>query len=587
MSNTMCVLITISGPYQLLGMVVSFLSVCYTSLNLFFSARVGEEMDDDPGWMFKLCIAPFVFVDLLCSVVLVSFTVVLTRGYGQCLAMFAIISANLLIQHRKGYLEKFRKDLDEQELKEKEDLKKGVYKVLLLSATTSWMINTITVKNREKVHLYSFAIAVFIYTSIISGAVVYQKHIERSTLHEYSILVCFPHQLTLDEQKHVTKIFYGTTPAVVISTKHVVRTCNEGEQSVDVIQNIIVPMLCVTVFLKLVTDLTLFVLSYYNYLVKFIECFGGNTIHHVHAIDAALKEKEYSNRIVKVLFSKVALANKQHPLTGKTIMHIAETFMSTDEIIWLYSNGANVDIRDFRGLTPKDCWTKETNEKLQVYLETREPPTASLKQGDRLNSLIQCFNGGHHTLFSIFLVLGSQPDAKNSSGKSFKDLLVAKLLVNIDQNNLLKYLNYLRYDDAFEIVAQTLVNLGNRDLAIKFLTLVFDGEEHNNSKSKFLHKLRSKNVSPEILTFFNPMPVQIENDLIIRILSLYCQSEDKGYHLWTPLHEACFRGKTKLAKLLLESGAHPNCKEDNGRTPLHWACHLGIVKHFIIIQSFL
>ena len=52
----------------------------------------------------------------------------------------------------------------------------------------------------------------------------------------------------------------------------------------------------------------------------------------------------------------------------------------------------------------------------------------------------------------------------------------------------------------------------------------------------------------------------------------------------TPLHWACTYGNEEICRLLLEHGADPNARDDNGRTPLHWAClynHTAIVRLLI------
>jgi len=38
-----------------------------------------------------------------------------------------------------------------------------------------------------------------------------------------------------------------------------------------------------------------------------------------------------------------------------------------------------------------------------------------------------------------------------------------------------------------------------------------------------------------------------------------------------PLHLACAQGHTKIAKVLVEKGANPNCQDFDQSTPLHCA----------------
>lgn len=45
----------------------------------------------------------------------------------------------------------------------------------------------------------------------------------------------------------------------------------------------------------------------------------------------------------------------------------------------------------------------------------------------------------------------------------------------------------------------------------------------------------------------------------------------------TPLHIATSLGKTNIIKILIEKGADPNCKDDEGATPLHYASQYGMI----------
>lgn len=50
-----------------------------------------------------------------------------------------------------------------------------------------------------------------------------------------------------------------------------------------------------------------------------------------------------------------------------------------------------------------------------------------------------------------------------------------------------------------------------------------------------------------------------------------CEAHDR-----TPLHFAISGAAPKIAKLLLDRGADPNARNDNGSTPLHWAAMCGM-----------
>ena len=73
---------------------------------------------------------------------------------------------------------------------------------------------------------------------------------------------------------------------------------------------------------------------------------------------------------------------------------------------------------------------------------------------------------------------------------------------------------------------------------------------------------------------------------IDQVTTLLKQGANPNYELyWSgewgfnrpPLHEACYNGNFKLAKLLVTNGGAKSNKGDHfyNRTPLHWACESG------------
>lgn len=49
-----------------------------------------------------------------------------------------------------------------------------------------------------------------------------------------------------------------------------------------------------------------------------------------------------------------------------------------------------------------------------------------------------------------------------------------------------------------------------------------------------------------------------------------------GWHRQTALHRACLVGRVDTVKLLLDSGADPNARNNFDETPLHYACKRGL-----------
>lgn len=133
---------------QLVGIIISFCSLFWTSLNLFFSARVLEEKEDSPHWRFMLAVAPFVFLDLLASVVLLSLLAAFTNGLGLAITTLGIIAAIFMLlkmaKVQKDMEKKIPKGLEEN-VAQKEFLIQDIAQILNLYTFTSWIVNTVIV----------------------------------------------------------------------------------------------------------------------------------------------------------------------------------------------------------------------------------------------------------------------------------------------------------------------------------------------------------------------------------------------------------------------------------------------------------
>ena len=182
---------------------------------------------------------------------------------------------------------------------QKDFLRKDISKMLNLSAFTSWIINTVVVRSTKKLQLISSAITTVTYFVLIIGSITYEGLIERNTIEDYSFLVCSPGDLTV--------------------TLKNVRICKENEEPTDVILKIILPIVVTAAILKAVSDLILYKLSNFKNLVRVLKTFRLNTIYYIDVIE---KPDDYSIDTLHLLRNNIDLLNRQHPLTGKTIMHV-------------------------------------------------------------------------------------------------------------------------------------------------------------------------------------------------------------------------------------------------------------------------
>ena len=75
--------------------------------------------------------------------------------------------------------------------------------------------------------------------------------------------------------------------------------------------------------------------------------------------------------------------------------------------------------------------------------------------------------------------------------------------------------------------------------------------------------------------------VAARNGDLIEVQTLLEKGADPNTRIddgWTPLHWAAFKGHVDVVRVLLERGADPKAKDNNGRRPLHIAAQIGHVE---------
>lgn len=579
----------ILGYSQLFSITVSFVSLCHTSLTLFFSARVLEEKEGSPNWRLTVGVVPFVFMDLLGSVVLASLLAVFTKGLGLAIGIAWIVGLNSLLQMLNQYSRQFEKDLEEEQNKrafQKQSLLKDIPRSLHLSSLTSWIVNTIVVKSTVKLQLASSTISIGIYTFLNTIAILHQCFMERTSTDDYSVIICRQQNLTSDiKLEKMQAIFLNKSSAFVLNTQ-TIRICHEGESPHDVLLHVILPILCLVVVLKAFADWILFQLSSYSKLVTFVRFFGLNTYHYLGIVEEPEEYKGCRKALLEWLLENIDRANCQHPVTGETIMHVADQIFRAKDVRDLQMKGAKLDIKDIYGKTATKCWEASftrkvseasingsTKDNLEAAQDLSEESSRSTNF--HFDFLMQHLKNDDPWWFSLCVLMGSQLSAISSSGESVSQMVATKILRSLgnDISFSLRFLMYLSYDGIYDIMTTIMKQMEkNVDEGIQLLYVILQEHEKWSRQNVWLAKVKSWRARPFAGLLFQQKPSTAKKDLIMELLEIYFIRSKK---FETPLHHACGKGKMHLVKLFLESNINPNVQDVDQKTSLHFVCLLG------------
>jgi len=228
-----------------------------------------------PSKTYMLFILPFVLLDLLSSLTLLCLAFVICKMYGL-IAIGLVVLLNFTTQNQLRFTEILEDDLQSKRNAfnslEIQNGTKDISKMVQLNRLTSWVINTVMVKSIVKLQLMSSAIATIVYSIFNILSIVYKASEERTILKDYSILICAPPKIQPELYGNITQIFFNTSSALIIRSNTAfpvaVRMCQHNELPNDIIRNVVIPILCATVILKIGADLALYKYADYKRLAK-------------------------------------------------------------------------------------------------------------------------------------------------------------------------------------------------------------------------------------------------------------------------------------------------------------------------------
>ncbi len=91
-------------------------------------------------------------------------------------------------------------------------------------------------------------------------------------------------------------------------------------------------------------------------------------------------------------------------------------------------------------------------------------------------------------------------------------------------------------------------------------------------QSSLSNKEKQQQINAELIQAIrDKKDLSIIEEIITRGADINCADKDGT----TPLHWACEKGLSEIAKILIERGGYINRRNKDGWTPLHWACVLG------------
>jgi len=567
----------------------------HTSLTLFYSARSLEEKEDNPNWRFKLAISPFVLMDLIGSVASLCLLAEFFRRPHDTKVLIGVLSAcgvgssiilNFIFHAKMKYYEN-NTSLKFQESSEKQMQNSGKQnlEMLQLNALTSWIVNTVVVNSTMRVHLFSLTVSTTLYLALIATGLEFQK-LHPNSFYDFSVLVCIPRTNIYKDANFTTiKDVYTRIDSSFVDivyhnqyAKHVARVCDAEEQPLEKL-SILVAATCTLLILKVLSGAVLYVLSDYRKLIKYLKFLRMNTFHYIDIIENPKEYENDSTNLMELFSQNIDSLNRQHPVNGKTIMHIANQIFSPDDIKKLNDLGASMNIRDFDGKTPKESWCEI--ERLDPESKHGKRSSISPIEKDDHSPLLRLLHGNKYMWFQWWVFCGGRLDGKDSFGRTIFEHLAFEAEEKAKENYF-PFLKFLSYKDVLEMLVHLLIYQTDRKVenlkSVKDSVFTICKNQKDISKeNKWVDKLKSRGVRSDVVKFFRQNKLKDNKD-ILELLHIFYNQQDI-------LHFACRNGRENLLALLLELDLDPNAPDSQGDRPLHLACEEGQVACVTLLLS--
>jgi cytohesin len=579
---------------------ISFLSLAFSSIKLFFYQRLGHFSDSDPKFKLVIFVSPFV-------VALISgplFCLVLIATYFHAfvlLTIFLTVAANFVV-----LTSLFRKRKTEEEIislykntnKETIDAsqeERGLLEsnsIFFTSVLTSWispcLVWTNNIVSKSFFLLASSITTNCCYTLSIVSIFIYINMEDNAEISKFTMLHCIQNETMLHFGDNMK--LYNLTLALIniclqddicLSTT---RVCARDEFPTDLFNTIVGPIGLVLILISFGASVCLQLLSNYHSLYKWSKkvCCSSPLIHVSHLYDFLknydkvnddVMKRELYEALYQAMENDVAIISQRDPINGNTLLHAAldgDRFEVLEKLVKL---DADFSVKNTYGedlalvLKRRLQNTKDPSEKIKIenilkHFSTNRPERFILakervwKEQPMLRAVLE----NKLNLLCFLSLLGGHWGAENEQCIPSMNLLMLAINTGEAKFENCNFLVRWRLINATDGYGQTII--------------------HNAAKygmARCLEQLTSKKKNVDIRKADDgrtPLFYAVQHNKVDCAKVLIAQKADvnaKGICGETPLHLTAQFGAADCAGLLLDSGAVVDARARDGSTPLQKA----------------
>ena len=548
-------------------MPVSFLSLCSTSIQMFFVQRMGRYSDADPSLKAQLFIFPFVFLQLTGPVFSLVLAILYLREYVFILCFLIGLLNWIQIYYTTGHWTKCQ-----SEYVTKDQLKRARRKVTFIAAFTSW-ISTSSVGLYDKTFrsfflLFNSSLSIachLISTTIAWGLANAETGL---SIEQYPLTQCLTVANMANHNFNTSEIidlpFIFSTLRVVKQCKNVVdcekfiRICEVNEYPADTMNTYIVTIAFALLFLSFLASFCLQILGNYKNLhgwSKKLLC--SHPVIHYTLIHDWIRESKFEQIESVIAHLDSQVINTCDPVLRESSLHILVKKEDTPEsrklLKVLVEQGGNIHLHDSGFNTPFKFMNEFQKASLPKCNKEPEEHESLLNKGLRKKNKFQTF---------LLMLCGGRLDSLNRKRKEFDSFgawLDELCQIQSERSNFflgwIFCLSWINFKD----VGSNFLHLASIHGFPNLIRFIID---------KKIHPVESRDAFDNVAigyAAFSSHPeclrLLLENTKMIDLKSGALES--------TAVHAAAKTCAKECLEILIEFKAQVNLVDKNGNTPLH------------------